>query len=157
VIIKNSTITGFIKNHPSAVIPSKAHKSDSGYDLVAVKRDIYFSDKTGFISYVSYDTGIVVSPPDNIYLLLYPRSSIRKYDMLLCNSVGVIDTSYRGNIIACFTPTIYTKSINDLIIYNEGDRIAQLIPQILLDITFKELNEVDITNRGGGGFGSSGT
>jgi len=74
----------------------------------------------------------------------------------LCNSVGVIDTSYRGDVLVCFTPTFPTKTVDDLIIYKQGDRIAQLIPQILLNVDFVESKDIKDTLRGSGGFGSSG-
>lgn len=150
-------IINFIKNLSHSVIPSKSHRSDSGYDLTAASMSVCVSEKTGYISYIAYDTGISIEPPENIYFLLYPRSSIRKYDLSMCNSVGVIDTSYRGSIIACFVPTIPSKTINDLIIYNKGDRIAQIIPQTILDIDFIESDDIQDTIRGDGGFGSSGT
>jgi dUTP pyrophosphatase len=149
-------ITYFKKTKDNAVIPTRAHISDSGYDITASSRSVFINEKTGYISYIEYKTGISICPPENIYFLIYPRSSVRKYDLSMCNSVGVIDTSYRGDIAVCFAPTIPSKSIDDLIIYNDGDRIAQLIPQILLDIDFIESNDIKSTIRGCGGFGSSG-
>ncbi|MAG27494.1 dUTP diphosphatase [Candidatus Pacearchaeota archaeon] len=153
----NSKTVKFIKKHNNATIPSRAHSSDSGYDITASDMSVVFNEKTGYISYIAYDTGISIEPPGNMYFLLYPRSSVRKYDLSLCNSVGVIDTSYRGNVVACFTPTFPTKSTDDIIIYNIGDRIAQLIPQLLLDITFEETSDINKTERDDGGFGSSGS
>lgn len=154
--IKENNMVNFTKKHNNSSIPSKSHPSDSGYDLTATEMSVVLNDETGYISYIAYDTGLSIDPPDDIYFLLYPRSSVRKYDLSLCNSVGVIDTSYRGNIIVCFTPTIPAKSINEITIYDVGDRIAQLIPQLLLDITFKETSDIKNTDRGDGGFGSSG-
>ena len=147
----------FTKKHIKAKTPARFHDNDSGYDVTAAEEAMVIKDAHGYISFLSYDTGIVVSPPENIYFLLYPRSSIRKYDLSLSNSVGVIDTSYRGNILVCFTPTIYTRKLDDLKVYDCGDRIAQLIPQIRLDITLKESDLVGNSERGSMGFGSSGT
>ena len=147
----------FTKKHINAKTPVRAHDNDSGYDVTAAEDALVIRDTSGYISFLSYDTGIIVSPPENIYFLLYPRSSIRKYDLSLSNSVGVIDTSYRGNILVCFTPTIYTRKLDDLKVYDCGDRIAQLIPQIRLDITLKESDLIGSSERGSKGFGSSGT
>jgi dUTP pyrophosphatase len=153
--MKNKTIN-FKKTNHNAVSPLQSHTSDSGYDLTATDMSIRINEKTGYISYIEYNTGISIEPPENIYFLLYPRSSIRKYDLSLCNSVGVIDTSYRGDVLVCFTPTFPTKTVDDLIIYKQGDRIAQLIPQILLNVDFVESKDIKDTLRGSGGFGSSG-
>jgi len=146
----------FIKNHKDATAPRRAHISDSGYDIVSAADAEIERDASGHILYLSYNSGISIEPPDNVYFLLYPRSSVRKYNLLLCNSVGVIDTSYRGDVLVCFRPTIYTENIDDLNIYKKGDRIAQLIPRIRLDIDFVESSYVRATKRGCGGFGSSG-
>jgi dUTP pyrophosphatase len=147
----------FKRVNESAQQPVRAHSTDSGYDIFAATGPSVVLDKNQNISYIKYDTGISIEPPDNVYFLLYPRSSIRKYSLSLSNSVGVIDTSYRGNIIVCFTPTIHTKEIEDLAVYEQGDRIAQLIPQIRLDVNFQESSYVNETERGSGGFGSSGS
>jgi|TARA_Y100000310_G_C20698379_1_gene827339 dUTP pyrophosphatase len=153
--MKNKTIN-FKKTNHNASSPLQSHTSDSGYDLTATDVSVRINEKTGYISYIEYNTGISIEPPENIYFLLYPRSSIRKYDLSLCNSVGVIDTSYRGDVLVCFTPTFPTKTVDDLIIYKQGDRIAQLIPQILLNVDFVESKDIKDTLRGSGGFGSSG-
>ncbi len=155
VILKMYKIN-FTKTNKEAWTPKRAHNTDSGYDIAAIETPSLERDDDGYIKYLSYNSGIAVSPPENIYFLLYPRSSIRKYNILLCNSVGVIDTSYRGDIIACFSPTIRTKDIEDLVIYKKGDRIAQLIPQIRLDIDFLEFTSLQSTDRDCKGFGSSG-
>jgi dUTPase len=104
--------------------------------------------------------------PPNHDMLLYPRSSISNYDLMLANSVGVVDCEYRNELIFRFKPTkhIQTKYIQDskhinskLKIYQKGDKIGQAT--IIIKSKY-ELLEVDFipqnTDRGLGGFGSSG-
>ena len=146
----------FKKTINGAQEPKRNHPSDSGYDVVSATDASVVRDSNGYIKHISYNTGISLEPPEDTYFLLYPRSSIRKYNLSLSNSVGVIDTSYRGDVIVCFTPTIYTKRTDDLLIYRKGDRIAQLIPQIIVNVLLKEVNSVKETERGSKRFGSSG-
>ena len=135
----------FQKTHPDAVTPSYALAGDACVDLHAASVDC---DKYGNIV---YDTGVAIEIPDGFVGLLFPRSSISKTSMMLRNSVGVIDSGYRGTIKLKF------KNISeDSIIYNKNDRVGQLMliprPQI-------ELEETDIlseSDRGKGGFGSTG-
>ena len=84
--------------------------------------------------------------------LVFPRSSIRKYDLELTNSVGVIDSGYRGEIQLTFN-----KVNNKTTIYNVGDRVGQIMIIPYPKINFVESDELTITERGEGGFGSSGS
>ena len=90
----------FKKTHKDAVIPSYATSGDAGMDLTAVSVK-YDSDK----DVISYDTGIAVEIPLGYVGLIFPRSSICKKDLSLSNSVGVIDSGYRGTIKANFNVT----------------------------------------------------
>lgn len=76
----------FKKLDPQAVTPTKAHPTDAGFDLTAISINKNITD-----SYIEYDTGIAIEIPKGHVGLLFPRSSISKYDLALCNSVGVID------------------------------------------------------------------
>ena len=76
-----------------AVIPSKAHITDTGYDLTAIDVDKIESDT------IFFKTGLSVQPPKGHYFEIYPRSSISKLPLSLANSVGIIDNTYRGEII----------------------------------------------------------
>ena len=163
------------KLHKDAVIPSYAKEGDAGLDLTAVER--YF-DVNGN---VVYHTGIAVEIPEGYVGLLFPRSSICKEDLSLCNSVGIIDSNYRGEIIAKFKPTLSFEVSDDSefdkdkysnwekvgilseeygryahLNYPVGARIAQLIIMPYPKIEFEEVEELTKTNRGDGGFGSSG-
>ncbi len=131
----------------NAVIPKKAHATDAGMDMVAVSRDF---DNHGN---VVYGTGIAVEIPEGYVGLVFPRSSIHKRDLLLSNSVGVIDSGYRGEITFKFKMA-GGKMYADM--YGIGDRIGQLIIMPIPDIEFEETDELGDTDRGTGGYGSTG-
>lgn len=90
----------FKKLVPSATIPTKAHKTDAGFDLTATSRVF---DKDGN---ATYGTGIAVEIPPGYVGLVFPRSSIAVRDLSLSNAVGVIDSGYRGEIMAKFKPAL---------------------------------------------------
>jgi dUTP pyrophosphatase len=129
-----------------AVIPSYAKIGDAGMDLVATN---ILSNTTFDITYA---LGIALEIPEGFVGLVFPRSSIRKYELTLSNSVGVIDSGYRGELQATFKKTNGLDSLS----YNVGDRVAQLIIIPHPMIEFEEVNELTNTERGNGGFGSTG-
>jgi len=131
--------------HKDAVIPSYAKPGDAGLDLVATS--IISFDK----EQVTYGTGIAVEIPEGFVGLVFPRSSIRKYEQYLSNSVGVIDSGYRGEIQATFNSRYYAD-----VKYQVGDKIAQLLILPYPSIEFEEATELSSTDRGEGGFGSTG-
>lgn len=159
------------KMRESAFLPTKAHETDAGYDLYA---DTKCYDGDGN---VVYGTGVAVEIPQGYVGLVFPRSSIAKQDILLSNSVGVIDSGYRGEIMAKFKPTFVTTNpiklwwqvyvLNKKTVdleqsfihrneYEIGDRIAQLIIMPYPEVEFEEVNELSNSDRGVGGYGSSG-
>ena len=129
------------KTHPNAVIPAYATDGDAGMDLTAVA----FTEKG---MNVTYHTGLSVEIPPGYVGLLFPRSSIYKKDQMLTNSVGVIDSGYRGEIMMKFTRSVEQYCI--------GDRIGQIIILPYPQIKFKEVSELSTSQRSGGGFGSTG-
>ncbi len=135
------------KLHPDAKIPSYAKDGDAGLDLVATE---IISNTS---SDITYGTGISIEIPKGYVGLIYPRSSIRKYDLMLSNSVGVIDSGYRGEIQATFKKTQGWESG----LYIKGDRIVQIIIVPYPKVTFIEVDELSETERGDGGFGSTGS
>lgn len=139
------------KLHKDAVIPVYAKPGDAGLDLVATEK------LTETAKQVSYGTGISVEIPDGYVGLVFPRSSVRKYELELSNSVGVIDSGYRGEIQLTFNKTIvgeiYAPSAN---IYETGDKIGQLVILPYPHINLVEVDELSETERGDGGFGSTG-
>lgn len=211
----------FKKLSPNAVTPSRAHSSDAGFDLTATS--LVF-DREGN---ATYGFGIAVEIPDGYVGLVFPRSSISKKDLILSNSVGVIDSGYRGEIMAKFKPALlyvdnpplpsattnsidpqggtdqtdirtqsvefygkysasfdfylrwynrdipfdydgYHDSIDPLYtvgrvpntlnprVYGIGDRVAQLIILKLPEIELEEATELTPSDRGEGGYGSTG-
>lgn len=133
-------------NYPYA-IPSYSKEGDAGLDLTA-------TSKEENSLYIEYGTNLAIEIPEGYVGLLYPRSSISKYHLVLANSVGVIDSNYRGEIKVRFKKTIDNSYEN---IYNVGDRVAQLIIMPYPSIELVEVTELSDTVRGAGGFGSSGT
>ena len=90
--------------------------------------------------------------------LVFPRSSIRKTDLSLTNCVGVIDSGYRGEIQATFKKIFGKNDVRlDELDYNVGDRIAQIMIIPYPSVTFVEVDELSQTDRGEGGFGSTGS
>ena len=87
----------------------------------------------------------------NVSYYLYPRSSIIKTPLRLANSVGIIDAGYRGNIIACVD-----NIKNEPYTITQGDRLFQICAGNLEPIVFKVVEELSNTQRGSGGFGSTG-
>lgn len=137
------------KLHKDAVIPTKAHASDAGCDLYASSCDISVPDRMA-----TYGTGIAVEIPRGYVGLVFPRSSICKQHLSLSNSVGVIDSGYRGEIMAKFN-LLYDGS-DTYSVYKIGDRIAQLIIIPYPEVTFEEVDELSDSDRGVGGYGSTG-
>lgn len=131
---------------PQAVVPSKAHPSDAGFDVTAIKVLKQVNDVTFF------GTGIHIEPPAGYYFLLYPRSSISKTGYSMANSVGVIDASYQGEVIVALRKN--EKELRDLEL---PCRIAQLVPMKTSPMTSIQVNNFfEETSRGEGGFGSTG-
>ena len=134
------------KLHNNAVVPQYAKAGDAGMDLVATE----VTDGYGFT--VTYGTGLAMEIPEGFVGLVFPRSSIRKYDISLTNCVGVIDSGYRGEIQATFRKEAGIPSKR----YDVGDKIAQMIILPYPSIQFIETDELSDTERGEGGFGSTG-
>ncbi len=132
----------------NAVIPKYAKDGDAGMDLIAT--DI-ISENT---KKITFGTGLAIEIPDGFVGLVFPRSSIRDYDLTLSNCVGVVDSGYRGEIKATFNKTNHSlQRIDD---YKVGDRIAQIIILPYPKVLFREVEELSNTERGKGGFGSTG-
>ncbi len=132
--------------HKDSIIPSYSKIGDAGLDLVATSK--FYDD----FDNVCYGTGLAIEIPENHVGLLFPRSSISKTDLTLRNSVGIIDSSYRGEIVLKFN-NILMSSCEP---YNVKERIGQLIIMPYPTIEFEEVEELSTTERGAQGFGSSG-
>jgi dUTP pyrophosphatase len=130
----------------NAVIPSYSKVGDAGMDLTITKE----IENTSFS--VSYGFGIAMEIPKGYVGLIFPRSSVRNQDLILSNCVGVIDSGYRGELQATFKKTQGLDSIK----YKVGERGAQIIILPYPTIYMTEVPELSNTERGSGGFGSTG-
>lgn len=141
------------KLYPDAILPTKAHDTDAGWDLYWHRR----SDRNGMgVPVIVIDTGIAFEIPVGYECQIRPRSGLAaKYGVSIVNSPGTIDCSYRGEI------RVILSVPRDLLGYfflhvGPGARIAQAVFQKLPDIELVEVDELSDTKRGTGGFGSSG-
>lgn len=132
--------------YTNAIIPSYAKPGDACMDLTAISETIV---EEGGYGYIEYGTGLAFEIPETHVMLIYPRSSISNQGLLLSNSVGVVDSGYRGEVKFRFK---WVKGTNK---YNVGDRVGQfmIIPRPIMDL--EEVEELSETERGSGGFGST--
>jgi dUTP pyrophosphatase len=141
----SNVVLNIKKNSPIATLPKYMQEGDCGMDLVAISCSL---DEYG--NYV-YDTGIAIKVPEGHMGLLMARSSISKYDLVLSNSLGLIDKSYTGSLIFKFKPLKDKPKV-----YSVGDRIGQLVIAPCATVTLNQVDELEKTARGQNGFGSSG-
>lgn len=132
------------KLNDRAIMPFKAYPTDAGWDIVATSRTYEGG------CYV-YGTGLAIEIPEGYYADLRPRSSISNTHLILCNGPGTLDSHFRGEIKFKFYP------LNDHPnLYAVGDRIGQLVLKKIEDCEFEWSDELSETDRGKGGFGSTG-
>ena len=144
---------------PEAVVPAYAKPGDAGMDLTAVKVEYDRVNKC-FV----YHSGLAFEVPEGHVMLLFPRSSNRKTEAYLTNSVGVIDSGYRGEVMACFKRRdndVFPEHKDTFIIehqapYKVGDRLGQIIIIPYPQVEFEEVENLEESNRGEGGHGSTG-
>ena len=125
--------------------PYKANPTDSGWDLTLLEK----IKEVGDVEY--YSTGIKICPDFGWYFDLVPRSSLSKTDYMLANSVGVIDRSYVGEIIVPLRRMNQNPKPLEL-----PARYVQIIPRPIIHGSILEVDTLEDTLRGEGGFGSSG-
>jgi dUTP pyrophosphatase len=135
------------KTHPNAVIPKYGRSGDGAFDLTAVSHE--FKDGRHV-----YDIGLAFEIPHGFVGLVFPRSSICKYDLRLTNSVGIIDSNFRGNVKVIFENDGFPIELGKT--YKVGDRVAQMMILPYPEISFIQVEQLSNTNRGTGAFGSSG-
>lgn len=136
-----------IKLLDTKCLPTKTHTWDAGYDLKARKETSVFPQDTEFIL-----TGVCVEIPVGYVGLLFPRSSISKTPLRMANSVGVIDSGFTGEIKV----PLYNTSEVEIRDIDKYERIAQLVIVPLADVSLEIVDELEDTERGTGGFGSTG-
>jgi len=157
-----------------------AHDGDVGYDVVAASNPKIvgecFEDTNIYkrIDYIEYDLNVKVdgfqpvnSPNEDIYTLVFPRSSVSKYNLLLANSIGVVDSGFRSTIKVRFKYIMQPEDlvffdnkilciVNENKIYQKGDKVCQLVFQKHFHPSIEFVEELEQTERNEGGFGSTG-
>ena len=126
-------------------VPGYAHPGDAGIDLYAAHNAIVTGDT------VLIFTGVAVAVPDGYGGLVCPRSGLAKHGVTVANAPGVIDSGYRGELMVRLT----TTSKNPYRVHR-GDRIAQLLVVPILRPEVNVVVDLDDTERGANGFGSTG-
>ena len=144
------------KLYKDSILPTKAHATDAGYDLYAHSKS--YDDNGNVV----YGSGVAMEIPQGYVGLVFPRSSNAKKDLILSNSVGVIDSGFRGEILFKFKPSNVIEKPDLAYIpesiskYEIGERIGQIIIMPYPDVEFVEVEELSDSERGDGGYGSSG-
>ncbi len=165
-------------------LPKKCTDRATGFDVVVTSDpeiigELYENGTYKRIDYIQYKTNLKLAVQkerqysgfgytDIDYdILAFPRSSVSKYNLVLANCIGLIDADYRGEVLLRFKyiwqPEDYRIRTDNLIegivnvnkLYNKGDKICQLKVTRVEDVEFVLVNELDSTNRGEGGFGST--
>jgi len=133
--------------HKDAVIPTYSTDGSSCADLYAVEDITLRPDEVKMLR-----SGWAMEPPYGYAIHVYPRSGLSsKKQLVLLNSVGIIDWDYRGEIIS------YMKNLSDdVVVIKKGERYAQMGVKKIERVSFEEVDELTPTRRGSGGFGSTG-
>lgn len=141
------------KLHPDAVIPKKTYESDFCYDCVAISEEEISPNvwKYGLGIALQLNRGDSNWFEHILSIDVRPRSSIYKTGMSLANSIGTCDELYTGEI-----SVIFYHVLRDLPRYKIGDRVCQIKLGVTTPLIFKEVEELSSTERGSGGFGSTG-
>jgi dUTPase len=164
-------------------LPKKGTDRATGYDVIATSGPEIIgetNDRGGYkrVDYIQYRTNLKLAvQKDRVFsnfgyndfdhdILAFPRSSISKYNLVLANCIGLIDADYRGEVLLrfkyIFQPEDYNIIDNQIIggvnqtkIYSIGDKICQLKVTKVENVEFTLVDELDVTDRGDGGFGST--
>lgn len=153
---KDTTSIKIKKITPNAIMPTKGSEYAAGWDLYANSYEGVKSDNWSLIvppkSTIKIGTGFAIAIPDGCFGGIYARSGLAtKQGLAPANKVGVIDSDYRGEVIVA----LYNHSDLPVTIH-KGDRVAQLVIQEYIPFIFQEVEDLDTTERGDGGFGSTG-
>ncbi len=166
----------YVKKVDGLQLPKTGTDKSAGYDIISTSEPKIIGDMTTDgsykrIDYIEYETNLFIAPgAATFHTLIHPRSSISKYNLVLANSVGLIDNDYRGQILCRFK---YQWQPYDFIyetigvggklvgkpnldkIYKKGDAIAQLVLEETIPIDWEIVDDLNQTQRGDGGFGST--
>lgn len=170
----------YVKNIDGVTLPQKGSEVAAGYDIVATNEPKIVGKPSSFpntylsIDYIEYETNLFIAPSAvTFHTLIHPRSSVSKYNLILANSIGLVDNDYRGMVICRFK---YIHQPEDLLfsvdssgalsvcngcvvnpekIYKNGDKIAQLVIEPTVNVEWEFVDDLTKTARGEGGFGST--
>lgn len=160
-----------IKLEPGAEMPTRAHDSDVGYDVKALRT--WFVQSNGTVhqmntmdeilrvcescldcAKIKIDTGVHVTPQPGYYVELVPNSRISKTPFMVANSFGVIDPEYTGSMHVVMN-CVNRLWPDDLMPFMRGRVVGQLIIRERISADFEQVDELEETERGDGGFGST--
>ena len=134
---------------PEMPLPFRAHAGDAGADLHSAEHLTLAPGQRALVG-----TGIAIALPMGTVGLIHPRSGLAaKHGLTIVNAPGTVDAEYRGELKVCLLNTDTERAIE----ITRGMRIAQLVVQRVELVDFVEVNELDDTARGAGGYGSTGT
>ena len=133
-----------------ATIPTYATDGSAGMDITAIS--MTYDDDGNIV----YGTGLAFEIPEGYVGLLFPRSSNAKKDLILSNSVGVIDSDYRGEVSFKFKPSYCFNKEDMDVVYDVGDKVGQMIIVPYPHIEWEQATELSETKRGKNGYGSTG-
>ena len=165
-------------------LPKKGTDRATGFDVIVTSDpemvgEMYDNGKYKRIDYIQYKTNLKLAVQkdrefsnfgytDLDYdVLAFPRSSVSKYNLVLANCIGLIDADYRGEVLLRFkyiwqpedykirTDNLLEGHVNFVKLYNKGDKVCQLKVTKVENVKFELVDELDSTNRGDGGFGST--
>lgn len=143
---------------PSASTPTKAHEDDACFDIyadISIEKKFFGEAEEIRInpgSYANIHTGISSEIPEGYFAAIFDRSGMGiKRHLRLSNSVGIIDSNYRGEWMVCLH-----NDGEEIQIIKHRDRIAQFAILPVLDVNIEDAEEISETNRGENGFGSTG-
>jgi dUTP pyrophosphatase len=142
------------KLNPDAVLPTRADPGASGWDLYATETVMIPPGVTVMVS-----TGLAMEVPAGYEIQIRPRSGLAaKSGITVLNSPGTVDSSYRGEVKVLLhntRNTLLSSTFNEFMVF-KGDRIAQAVIMQLPSVEIVEVTELSDTQRGTGGFGSTG-
>ena len=168
----------YVKKVDGVALPQQGSEVAAGYDIVATSDPKIVGDTEGpryqCADYIEYETNLFIAPANlTSHVLIHPRSSISKYNLVLANSVGLVDNDYRGMILCRFkyiwqpedfvienstllnAPKTLLGRLNREKIYKKGDKIAQLVVEPTVKVEWAFVDDLTQTQRGEGGFGST--
>lgn len=140
------------KLHQDAIVPKYATAGAACFDLNAINVKIPTPVNTG--GPITFDTGLAFEIPEGWVMMIFSRSgSGFGKDTRLANCVGIIDSDYRGQVRVKITRD---PSNSEILVVSNGDRIAQAMLIPVSQVEFDLVEELSSTERGAGGFGSTG-